>query len=85
LDFGLPKQRSGGKTSNVNAIMPGKTQTPINAPIGSRTAQFPFYGGIGFISSIRSGMLPLLGILRLKSKDLVGYTAMQFFVHSRLS
>lgn len=26
-------------------------------------------------------MLPLLGILRLKSKDLVGYTAMQFFVH----
>ena len=26
-------------------------------------------------------MLPLLGILRLKSKDLVGYTAMQFLVH----
>ena len=26
-------------------------------------------------------MLPLLGILRLKSKDLVGYTAMQFIVH----
>src|SRR5690606_4843950 len=26
-------------------------------------------------------MLPLLGILKLKSKDLVGYTAMQFLVH----
>jgi short-chain fatty acids transporter len=26
-------------------------------------------------------MLPLLGILGLKSKDLVGYTAMQFFIH----
>ncbi|CAB3803539.1 hypothetical protein LMG28614_05844 [Paraburkholderia ultramafica] len=26
-------------------------------------------------------MLPLLGILRLKSKDLIGYTAIQFFVH----
>lgn len=26
-------------------------------------------------------MLPLLGILKLKSKDLIGYTSMQFFVH----
>ena len=26
-------------------------------------------------------MLPLLGVLGLKSKDLVGYTSMQFFVH----
>lgn len=26
-------------------------------------------------------MLPLLGILGLKSKDLIGYTSMQFFVH----
>lgn len=26
-------------------------------------------------------MLPLLGVLKLKSKDLIGYTAMQFFVH----
>ena len=26
-------------------------------------------------------MLPLLGILGLRSKDLIGYTAMQFFVH----
>jgi short-chain fatty acids transporter len=29
-------------------------------------------------------MLPLLGILRLKSKDLVGYTAIQFMVHAPL-
>ena len=26
-------------------------------------------------------MLPLLGILKLKSKDLVGYTAVQFLIH----
>lgn len=26
-------------------------------------------------------MLPLLGILRLKSKDLIGYTSIQFFIH----
>jgi short-chain fatty acids transporter len=26
-------------------------------------------------------MLPLLGVLELKSKDLIGYTSVQFFVH----
>ena len=26
-------------------------------------------------------MLPLLGVLGLKSKDLIGYTSMQFFIH----
>jgi short-chain fatty acids transporter len=26
-------------------------------------------------------MLPLLGIVGLKSKDLVGYTSIQFFIH----
>ncbi|CAN5194766.1 TIGR00366 family protein [soil metagenome] len=26
-------------------------------------------------------MLPLLGVLKLKSKDLIGYTSMQFFIH----
>ena len=26
-------------------------------------------------------MLPLLGVLGLKSKDLIGYTSVQFFVH----
>ena len=26
-------------------------------------------------------MLPFLGVLGLKSKDVVGYTSMQFFVH----
>ena len=26
-------------------------------------------------------MLPLLGVLGLKSRDLIGYTAMQFFIH----
>lgn len=26
-------------------------------------------------------MLPLLGVLGLKSKDLIGYTAVRFFVH----
>ncbi len=26
-------------------------------------------------------MLPLLGVLGLKSRDLIGYTAVQFFVH----
>ena len=26
-------------------------------------------------------MLPLLGILGLMSKDLIGYTSVQFFVH----
>ncbi|HTR08205.1 MAG TPA: TIGR00366 family protein [Paraburkholderia sp.] len=29
-------------------------------------------------------MLPLLGILKLKSKDLVGYTAIQFMIHAPL-
>jgi len=27
-------------------------------------------------------MLPLLGILKLRSKDLVGYTSLQFFIHT---
>jgi short-chain fatty acids transporter len=26
-------------------------------------------------------MLPLLGILGLKSKDLIGFTSVQFFIH----
>ena len=26
-------------------------------------------------------MLPLLGVLGLRSKDLIGYTSMQFFLH----
>jgi len=32
-----------------------------------------------FINPFR--MLPLLGILGLMSKDLIGYTSVQFFVH----